>query len=97
MKRTVTILLVIFGLNEILSGIKHMPIPCFAALSTEFDWAHAIGASIFTILFIIHAWLNREALFGYFRKLGQWWVPIGLGLAAVIWLGIIAPVLITPG
>lgn len=93
MRRPIVILLVLFGLNEILSGIRHMPVPWFAALTTEFDWIHAITASIFAILFIIHAWFNRKSVIRYFRNLRRWWILVGLGSALVIWAGIIRPIL----
>jgi len=93
MRRPIVILLVLFGLNEILSGIRHMPVPWFAALTTEFDWIHAITASIFAILFTIHVWLNREPLIRYFGNLGRWWVLVGLGFALLTWAGIISPIL----
>ena len=97
MRRPVAILLVLFGLNEILSGIKHMPIPCFTILTTEFDWAHAISASIFSILFTIHAWFNRKAIIRYFSKLRYWWILVGLGITLLLWAGIIRPILIISG
>ena len=93
MRRPVVILLVLLGLNEILSGIRHMPIPGFSLLTTEFDWVHAISASVFAILFTIHAWFNRKAIIHYFRNLRYWWVLVGLGAAFVTWAGIVSPIL----
>jgi len=97
MRRTITILLVLFGLNEILSGIKHIPIPCFEALSEHFDLGHAICGGIFMILIAIHVWLNRKPLFRYFSNLGWWWLPVGLGFVAVIWGGVVITVLAALG
>ena len=97
MRRTVSILLVLFGLGTILCGIRNFPIPCFATFVKQFDVGHAIISSIFSILLIIHVWLNRKPLFRYFGRLGWWWLPIGLGFAGIIWGGIIVTILIALG
>ncbi|MFC2012975.1 hypothetical protein ACFLUE_01660 [Chloroflexota bacterium] len=97
MKRPVAILLILFGLNEILAGLRHMPIPALSVLTTGFDWAHAITASLFAVLFVIHAWFHRRVIIGYFRNLRYWWIPVGLGTALLLWSGIIRPVLIIMG
>ena len=93
MRRPIAILLILFGFHEILAGLRHMPVPLFAALSTEFDWIHAITASLFCVFFTIHAWFNRRSIIYYFSKLGRWWILVGLGIALLIWSGIISPIL----
>ena len=97
MRRPVTILLVLFAINEILAGLRHMPIPCLAVLTTDFDWAHAVTASLFSVLFIIHAWFNRRTIVRYFRDLHYWWILVGLGIALLLWSGIVNPVLTVLG
>jgi hypothetical protein len=77
--------------------VRNIPIPCFATFIKEFDVAHAIAGGIFTILLIIHVWLNRKPLFRYFGKLGWWWFLVGLGFAAIIWGGIVITLLVALG
>jgi len=97
MRRVISILLVIFGAATILGAVRNIPIPCFAAFIKEFDVGHALNAGIFTILIIIHVWLNRKPLFRYFGKLGWWWIPVGLGFAGVVWGGVVMTILVAEG
>ncbi len=95
MRRTISILLVIFGLTLLLTGIRNIPIPCFEQFiqivdqQVGLDIWHAGSGGVFAILLIIHVWLNRKPLFRYFRNLGWWWILVGLGFLTVIWLGIV--------
>ncbi len=97
MRRTVSILLVLFGLGLILTGVRNIPIPCFAYFARVFDIGHAINSAIFVILVSIHVWLNRKPLLRYFSKLGWWWLLVGLGFAGIIWGGIVITVLAALG
>jgi hypothetical protein len=41
------------------------------------------------VLVCIHIGLNWKSIGRYFKGLGRWWFLVGLGLAAVIVVGII--------
>ena len=97
MRRTISILLVIQGLSLLFTGIRNIPLPCFKTFAEMFDPFHAISAGIFTVLLIIHVWLNRKPLLRYFRNLGWWWILVGLGFLSIIWGGIVITVLVALG
>lgn len=90
MRRIIGILMVIFGLTAALTGIWEF----FSPFNTTFYAPHVINACIFGLLAAVHIWLNRKPVFRYFKGLGWRWVLVGLGLAAIIWLGIIMPVFV---
>jgi hypothetical protein len=93
-RRVISILLIIFSSSLVLSAVRNLPLPQFANFSKEFDAAHAVTGGILVILLGIHIWLNRKPIVRYFRKLGWWWIPVGLGFAAVIWGGVIMTILL---
>ena len=88
MRRGIGIVMVIFGLATAVTGIWNF----FPPFNTMFYPPHVINACIFSLLVAIHIWLNWKPVVRYFKRLKWWWVPVGLGFAAIIWLGIIVPV-----
>jgi membrane protease YdiL (CAAX protease family) len=94
MRRVIGILLIISTSNLVLAAVRNLPIPQFANFSKAFDVGHAISGGMFVILLTIHLWLNRKPLGRYFRKLGWWWIPVGLGFAGVVWGGVIMTIVV---
>ncbi len=82
MRRGISIAMVVSGLIVMLTGIWEF----FPPFSDVFYPFHAANACIFAVLIIIHVWLNWKPLLKYFKKLGWWWVLVGLGFAEIIWL-----------
>lgn len=93
MRRAISIAMVISGLTAALTGIWNF----FPPFNTMFYLPHAINASILALLVAIHLWLNRKPLLRYFKRLGGWWILVGLLFVPVIWLGIVLPILIIKG
>lgn len=85
MRRGISIALVIFGLAMLVSGIQKL----FPPADDRFYLPHVINSFIFAVLVCVHLWLNRKSIVRYFKGLGQWWLLVGLGLAAIIVVGII--------
>jgi hypothetical protein len=79
-RRVVTICVVLTGLFTVISGFWNF----FPPFDSEFSPGHAVGASVFAGLALVHAWLNRRPIVRYFHGLGWWWIAVGLGLAALI-------------
>ena len=90
MRRVIGIAMVIFGLAALITGIQKF-LPPFNAM---FYPPHVINSSIFGLLVVAHIWLNWKPVVRYFRKLGRWWILVGLGFAAIIGLGI-TPLLVS--
>lgn len=90
MKRGISIAMVVFGLAAALTGIWQF----FPPFRTTFYPPHAISACIFGLLVAVHIWLNRKPLIRYFKRLRWWWIPVGLGFAIAIWVGIMMPILL---
>ena len=88
MRRAVTVALVVSGLFSVVTGIWNF----FPPFSESFSPGHAIGASIFGGLCIIHVWLNWKSILRYFRTLGWWWLLVVLGLIATV-MAVIIPLL----
>ena len=88
MRRVISIAMVIFGLAMVVTGIWKL----IAPYNTEFYPPHVINAFIFGVLMFIHIWLNRKPILRYFKKLRWWWILVGLGFAAVVWVGTIGPI-----
>ena len=93
MRRGISIVMFIFGLNTVLTGIWNF----FPPFDTILYIPHVVNSCVFGALAITHACLNRKSMAKHFERLGRWWVLVGLGFAAVIWLGIIMPILIKAG
>jgi len=93
MRRGIGIAMVIFGIWAVISGISQF----FPPFDTEFDVGHVMSACIFGLLFGIHVWLNRKPAVGYFKGLGRWWILIGLGVAGIIFEGIVVTILMVMG
>jgi multisubunit Na+/H+ antiporter MnhB subunit len=87
-RRAITISVVLTGLFTVFSGFWNF----FPPYDSEFSPGHAVGASVFGVLALAHAWLNRRPIRQYFRGLGWWWAVVGLGFAALIPL-LLVPVL----
>ena len=85
MRRGIGIALVIFSLAMVVSGIQKL----FSPASDRFYPPHVIISFIFALLVFAHIRLNRKSIARYFKGLGRWWLLVGLGLAAVIVVGII--------
>ena len=88
LRRVITITMVLTGLFTLISGFWNF----FPPYDSEFSAGHAVGASVFGVLGVAHAWLNRRPILRYFRGLGWWWVVVGLGFAALVPL-LLVPVL----
>ena len=93
MRRVIGIAMVLFGLMTALTGIWNF----FPPFNTVLYPPHVINSCIFGILAVVHICLNRKPIAQYFKRLGRRWVLVGLGFAAVIWLGIIFPILVKVG
>ena len=85
MRRGISIALVLFGLAMVVSGIQKL----FSPADDVFYVPHVINSFIFALLVFVHLGLNRKSIAQHFRGLGRWWLLVGLGLAAVIVVGII--------
>ena len=88
MRRGIGIAMVIFGLAMVITGIWNF----FPPFNTMFFPPHVINACIFGLLAAVHIWLNRKPVVRHFKRLRWWWILVGLGFAAVIYLGIIMPI-----
>ncbi|MFC2038904.1 hypothetical protein ACFLUG_03945 [Chloroflexota bacterium] len=85
MRRPVSVILFITGLFTLVTGVWNF----FPPVNATFSPGHAIGASIFGALSIIHVWLNWKPILNYSKSLGWWWILVALGLIASIVVGII--------
>ena len=91
MRRGVSIAMFIFGLNTLVTGIQNF----FPPFNTVFYIPHVVNASLFASIAVIHVWLNWKSLVRHFQRLGRWWILVGLlGVVAVIWLAVIAPIVL---
>ena len=88
MRRAVSVGLVVVGLFSIVTGIWNF-VPPF---SESFSPGHAIGASIFGALCIVHVWLNWKPILNYLKRLGWWWILVTLGLIANVMV-IVIPII----
>ncbi|MFC1993382.1 hypothetical protein ACFLV3_06225 [Chloroflexota bacterium] len=79
MRRVISVVMVLAGLFAIMTGIWNF----FPPFSLSFSPVHAIGATVFGSICIIHVWLNWKSVLRYFRGLGWWWLPVGLGFIAI--------------
>ena len=79
MRRVLGILLVLSGLFTVISGIWNF----FPPFSESFSPGHAFVACLFGVLCILHVWLNWKPILRYFRNLKWWWLPVGVGFAAL--------------
>ena len=93
MRRFISIAMVILGLMAALTGIWNF----FPPFNTIFYSPHVITSCLFGALAVIHVCLNRKPVGQYFKGLGRRWVLVGLGIAAVLWLGIIMPIMVKIG
>ena len=80
LKRITSISLALTGLFTLNTGVWNF----FPPFVDSFSPGHAIGACIFCALGLFHIWLNWKPLAKYFKNLGWWWVPIGLGVISII-------------
>ena len=85
MRRGISIALAIFALAMLVSGIQKL----FPPANDIFYRPHVVISFIFGFLVVVHLWLNRKSIVRYFKGLGRWWLLVGLGLAAIIVVGII--------
>jgi hypothetical protein len=85
MRRFISVLLVLTGLFTIITGIWNFFLP----FSRSFSPGHAVGASIFGALCIIHALLNWKSIMRYFKTLRWWWLWVTLGLIATVIIAVI--------
>jgi heme A synthase len=90
MRRVISIMMVIFGLTTIAGGIWKL----FPPFNKMFYVPHITSAFLFSVLLIIHIWLNRKPLLRYFQRLKWWWVLVSLGIATFAWLGIGLPIVL---
>ena len=93
MRRWMVIAMVICGLTAALTGIWNF----FPPFNTIIYIPHVINSCLFGVLAIIHVCLNRKPIAQYFKRLGRGWILVGLGFAAIIWVGIIMPILVKAG
>ena len=93
MRRIMGIAMVILGLAMVTTGIWNL----FPPFNTVLFPPHIITSFIFGVLVVIHIWVNWKPITRYFKGLGRWWIPVGVGFAAVIWVGIIMPILVKTG
>ena len=91
MRRVISIAIVIVGLAMAITGIWKL----FPPFDARFFPPHVINSFIFSVLVIIHIWLNRKPIIRYFKGLRWWWILVGLGFAAVVWVGAIMPVFLS--
>ena len=89
MRRAISIAMVIFGLAAVITGIQKF----FPPFNTILYPPHIINACIFGLIITVHIRLNWKPIVRYFNRLGWGWIPVGLGFAAVIGVGI-TPLLI---
>ena len=54
MRRAISVALVVFGLFSAVTGVWNFFLP----FSASFSPGHAIGASIFGVLCVVHVWLK---------------------------------------
>ena len=85
MRRAVSVVLVVTGLFAAVTGIWNF----FPPFNKSFSPGHAIGASIFGALCVIHVWLNWKSIVKYLRGLGWWWLLVAIGLIATVMVVII--------
>ena len=91
MRRVISIAMVVFGSITLLTAVWEF-LPPF---KSRFYYPHATSACIFGILVLIHVWLNRKPILRHFRKLGWWWIPVGLGAISIVWVGIGLPIIMS--
>ena len=84
------IAMVLSGLAMVATGIWNI----FPPFNTVLFPPHIITSAIFGILAIIHIWLHWKTIKRYFTGLGRWRILVGVGYAAVVWLGIVLPILV---
>lgn len=89
MRRVAGIIMVLFGLATVITGIWNY----FPPLDTTFFPPHAITSFVFGVFLIIHVCFNVKPILRYFKGLGWWWIPVFLGFLAIIWAGALMPVL----
>ena len=85
MRRGITIAMVFFGFNMLVTAIMNL----FPPFDTMFFPPHAVNSFAFGILAIIHVWLNWKPIVRYFKGLGWWWLPVALAFIAIVVLAII--------
>jgi hypothetical protein len=79
MRNFTSISMVLFGIWTALSGIIEL-----TPIATGDSDHHVIAAILFGAACCVHAWLNRKAIFGYFRKLRWQWGLVGLVLLLTV-------------
>lgn len=80
MRRVISLSLFVTGLFSAVTGAWNY----FPPFSESFSPGHAIGASLFGVLCIIHVWLNWKPILRYLKDLRWWWIFIGLGITATV-------------
>ena len=85
MRRPISVALVVTGLFSVVTGAWNF----FPPFSESFSPGHAIGASIFGALCVVHVYLNWKPILKYLKSLGWWWILVALGLIATIMVVII--------
>jgi hypothetical protein len=94
MRRGIAIAMVIFGLATVLTGGWAL---FFLISRGEIFPPHITSSALFVIFAAIHVGLNRKPLFRYFKRLRWWWILVGLGFIAILWTGIVMPILFIGG
>ena len=92
MRRGVSIAMVVFGLITMITGLWKLWPP----FNDMFYPAHAVNAFTFAILLLTHIYLNWKQLLQYFKRLGWWWLVIGLGVADIFWVVYVANTRLVP-
>ena len=82
MRRGITIAMVVSGLITVLTGMWQF----YPPFNDVFYLPHAANAFTFVVLVLIHIWLDWKRLLQHFKRLGWWWLLVGLGFAEIIWL-----------
>lgn len=85
MRRAVSVALVVTGLFSAVTGVWNF----FPPFSESFSPGHAIGASIFGALCVVHVWLNWKSILRYLKNLGWWWILVAAGLIATVVIAVL--------
>jgi hypothetical protein len=93
MKRGISVAMVLFGFNMLVTGILNI----FPPFDTVFFPSHVVNSIVFGVLAIIHVWLNWKQIIRYFQGLRWWWTLVGVGFLGVVWSVVIMPMFYITG
>ena len=93
MKRVISIAMVLFGFNMLVTGVLNI----FPPFDTVFFPSHVVNSIVFGVLAIIHVCLNWGKIVRYFNRLRWWWLLVGVGFVGVVWSVVVMPMLYLTG